>query len=223
MQDQYAATHPAKPGISLSFNLDWLSIAGGTANEKAALGCLRGGATPGAGPNFTCKSEMYAGEPDIWDFANQTMYEITTPNGAAFRKGKLGLELAQANAITAGFDCGGLTFDRGTWTPGSPLKIDNDLYITVINDSGVLIYTVIKDTTKELTAVLLATLALMMKKQMMGGPKGGGKLPVPARANTAYAVASLAAMGILLASGKAEAKIGPGEEEPLAQLCKMLT
>jgi outer membrane protein OmpA-like peptidoglycan-associated protein len=149
LQTQYAATHPAKPSISLSFNLDWLYIAGGTANEKAALACLRGSATPGAGPNFTGKSGMFAGEPDIWDFANQTMYEITTRSGAAFRRAKLGREIAQANAITAGFDCGGLLFDRGTWAPPTPLRLDDGLYITTINDSGVLIYTVIKDTSEE--------------------------------------------------------------------------
>ncbi len=36
------------------------------------------------------------------------------------------------------------------------------------------------------------------------------------------AIASLAAMAVLLASGKAEAKLGPGEEEPILQLFKMM-
>jgi hypothetical protein len=222
LQTYYAATHPAKPGISLSFNFDWLSIRGGTANEKAALGCLRGGATPGAGPNFTGKSGMSAGSPDIWDFANQTMYEITTSNGAAERIPKLGREIAQANAITEGFDCGGMRFDRGSWVPTTALQIDAGLYITVVNNQGVLIYTVIKDATAEVTAVFLATLAVLMKK-MMGGGQGGGQAPVPAPARTALAVGSLAAIAIMLAAGKAQAKVGPSEEEPLVQLFQSLS
>ncbi len=218
LQTHYAATHPAKPAISLSFNLDWLTIAGGTANEKAALRCLRG-VTPGSTPNFTGKSGMAAGEPDIWDFANQTMYEITTSNGAAFRKTKLGLEIAQANAVTSGFDCGGLTFDRGTWAPSGPLKIDNDLYITVINDSGVLIYSVIKDATKELSVLLLAMLLAAMSKMKTGSGAAGA---TAGKAVPVYAVASLAAMAIMLGSGKAEAKAGPSDEEPLVTLFKSL-
>lgn len=113
LQTHYAATHDAQPGISLSFNRDWTVIAGGSANEKAALACLRGRETGGGTPDFTGASGMYAGEPDIWDFRNQTMYEITTRNGAAERVTKLSREISQANAITAPFDCGGLLFDRG--------------------------------------------------------------------------------------------------------------
>jgi hypothetical protein len=218
LQRHYAATHKAKTGISLSFNLDWLHISGGTANEKLALQCLRGGSIPGAGPAFTGKSGMFAGEPDIWDFMNQTMYEITTFKGAPERFRKLGLEIAQANAITTNLDCGGLSFDRGTWAPSGPLKIGTDLWITVINASGVLIYTLWKDAAKELSVVLTATLAAILKKGGAGGvARAAGRRAIPV-----YAAASLAAIAIMLASGKAEAKIGPGEEEPLIQLFRTL-
>ena len=142
------------------------------------------------------------------------MYEITTESGRAFRVGKLAAELALANYLTAPAECGGLLFTPGDWVPpGSCYWIGGDLFISVRNDQGVLVYRVYKDISKELAlAAALAALAAAIKK--FGGAGGlrvlGAK--VGGRAVPAYAVASLAAGIILLASGKAEAKLGPGGE-----------
>ena len=218
MQETYAETHPASvPGVSLGFNRDWIGLAGGTPAQREALACLR--------PNFTAKSGMFAGEPDIWDFNNTTMYEITTESGRAFRVGKLAAELALANYLTAPAECGGLLFTPGDWVPpGSCYWIGGDLFISVRNDQGVLVYRVYKDISKELAlAAALAALAAAVKK--FGGAGGlrvlGAK--VGGRAVPAYAVASLAAGIILLASGKAEAKLGPSGEEPIAQLFQAMS
>jgi hypothetical protein len=213
IQDLYAGSHPAKRGVSLSFNKDWLNLTG-VGKEKLALGCLRGEETPGAGPNFTAKSGMYAGEPDIWDFRNQTMYEITTRSGAAFRVGKLAAELALANKICGPARCGGLLFDAGTWVPPSGcFAIGLDMYFTAVNDRGVIIYDLKLDPKDALLATALAIAAATMRKSLLNAGKLAGRKLIPA-----YAVASLAAMAALLVSGRAEAKLGPGEGEPLAQL-----
>ena len=224
IQTMYASSHPAKPGISLSYNAEWLHLTGGSPNEKKALSCLRGEETPGAGPNFTAKGMMYAAAPDIWDFLNTTMYEITTLSGATFRIGKIGAQIALANQICGRADCGGLQFDRGTWAPSvGCYALGGDLYFKAYNDRGVIIYSMYKDATKELAlAAVLAAMAVALKSM---GPKAGaaaaGKA-IGGKLVPGYVIASLAACAVLLASGRAEAKLGPGDEEPLVSLFKEL-
>ena len=220
IQDLYANSHPAKPGISLSFNKDWVNLTGGSARQKLALGCLRGEETPGAGPNFTAKHGMHAGEPDIWDFSSQTMYEITTQSGAPFRIGKLAAEVTLANKICASADCGSLMFSAGDWVPPSGcFSVGPDMYMkAAVNKSGVIVYSLFLDPKNVALATALALSAAALRKTLRealkkGATKLGGKALGPA-----YAVASLTAMAILLASGRAEAKLGPGDDEPLAQL-----
>ncbi len=225
IQETYAATHPnSKPGVSLGFNKGWMTLKGKDAAERQALNCLRGGDTKGAGPNFTAKSGMYAGEPDLWDFANRTMYEITTASGLAFRVGKLASEIKLANDIAGTIDCGNMMFGTGNWTPPGPCyNIRPDLYMTVMNDSGVLVYQIYKESSKELTlAVLLALMAATLKKGAGGAGAKAAAGAAGKRLAPAYAIASLTAAVVLLASGRAEAKLGPGSEEPIAQLFEAL-
>ncbi|HEV7661598.1 MAG TPA: DUF4157 domain-containing protein [Allosphingosinicella sp.] len=226
IQTLYASSHPAKPGVSLSYNAEWQHLTGARKQEKMALACLRGVGIPepgtrGAGPNMTAKSGMYAAAPDIWDFLQQTMYEITTPSGATFRVNKLGAQLKLANALCGPAECGGLQFDRGPWTPGAGcFNLGADLFFTARNVQGVIVYNMFKDATKELlTAALLAAIAVALKNM----PKAGGKAALAGakRLVPAYAIGSLIVMAGLLASGKAEAKAGPGEE-PLETLIKAL-
>jgi hypothetical protein len=227
IQNLYDQSHPAKRGVSLSFNVDWLHLSGGSLQEKLALGCLRAEETPGAGPNFTAKSGMYAAAPDIWDFRNQTMYEITTKSGAPERIAKLAFETGLASNICGPANCGGLQFSAGTWVPPSGcFALGGDLYFTANNTQGVIVYNLLRDAAKELAlATLLALMAASMKQL---GPKAGAEVAGKAvagkalgKAVPAYAVASLAATVVLLASGRAEAKPGPGEE-PLVTLFKAL-
>ncbi|SET75112.1 protein of unknown function [Geodermatophilus poikilotrophus] len=206
VQETYEATHPAsRRGVSLGFNLDWVYLRGGSPAEQDALRCLRG--------NFTAKSGMYQGEPDIWDFRNATMYEITTASGASFRIGKLAAEIALANKLTGPAECGGLMFAPGTWIPPGPCyAIGGDLYISVVNTAGVLVYAVMRDATKEAAlAAMLAALGVIAKGTGTVAKGAGKKVPV-------YAAASLVAAVVLLGSGRATAQLGPGTEEPLVQL-----
>jgi hypothetical protein len=219
IQTLYADTHPnSRRGISLSFNADWQHLTGGDSREKKALGCLRAEDKPGAGPDFTARGGAKGGEPDIWDFANRTMYEITTLSGSAYRIRKLGFEIDLANQLCGSADCGGLQFDRGTWTPSGCFALGADLYFSVVNDQGVIIYDIVKDTSKEVaTLVALALAAALLKKF---GPKAGAMLAP--KAVPAYAAASALAAVVLLASGKAEAKLGPGDKEPIVMLLESL-
>lgn len=214
IQDKYVETHP---GNTISRNREWLWLNGRSPVEKQALRCLKN-------EGFTGKSGMFAGEPDLWDFTNATMYEITTPSGTLQRVGKLDAEIKLANKITSKMDCGGMSFDAGRWAPAAPCYwMGGDLYMQVFNVDGVLVYHALKDATKEaLLASLLATLAAAAKSgmlQRLGGAlaqKLGGRL-VPG-----YAVASAVAAILLISAGRAEAKIGFGGDEPLIALFKAL-
>lgn len=133
IQAKYRQTHPVN---TVSSNKEYLFLTGRTGRERDALDCLRS--------DFTAKSGTHPGEPDIWDFTNNTMYEVTTKNGAAFRKGKLAAEIALANKVAGTEECGGQFYDPGTWMPTGPclsLGLDSGEFMTVTNDSGVLIYT----------------------------------------------------------------------------------
>ncbi|HTA23112.1 MAG TPA: DUF4157 domain-containing protein [Terriglobales bacterium] len=227
LQEQYAATHPnAKQSISLGFNVGWMALTGKDLPERQALTCLKGGTTAKSGPHFTAKHGMYAGQPDIWDFANRTMYEVTTAGQAVFKSGstgKLGAQIDLANAITGVPECGGLMFSPGDWVPPVPCSLlPSGLYIKTVNTNGVLVYTVLKDGTKEVAlATFLAMMAAMAKKG--GGAAGRQLATAPAKAaGPAYAVATLVAAAVLLGSGRAEAKLGPGDEEPIVQMFKAL-
>jgi Domain of unknown function (DUF4157) len=213
ISDLYKESHPNN---TVSYQKDWLYIKGKTANENLALNCLRGGETKKAGPNFTGKSGMVAGEPDIWDFTNTTMYEITTVSGSLERIIKLGNEITQANAITSVADCGGLSFDRGTWSPPGPCyKMSSGLYLQVSNANGVLVYLILRDASKELVAATALALAAALLKN---SKKGAVKKFAPG-----YAYASAAAAIILLASGKAEAKINFEGNDPILQLFESMS
>ena len=92
---------------------------------------------------------MYAAQPDLWDFANRTMYEITTAGQAGFKSGntgKLAAQIKLANDITGVAECGGLMFSPGGWAPSpSPCcLLPSGLYISTVNVGGVLVYTPLK-------------------------------------------------------------------------------
>jgi hypothetical protein len=208
----YRAAHP---GNTVSAGREWVGLLGRDPAERQALKCLQGGATP----NFTGPSGMYAGQPDLWDFTDRSMFEITTPSGVAERVTRLGLELGLANAITSTMDCGGTSYFGGAWAPpASCYFMGGNQYMSVVNSGGLLVYQVVADETKEAElAALLALLAVAAKSSVKTGAATVGKKLIPA-----YAVASLVATVALLASGKAEAKIGPGAEEPIVQLFKAM-
>ena len=214
VQNTYRSTHPSN---TISFNKDWVTMSSTRPREGLALKCVQA-------KGFTGKSGMFAGEPDIWDFSSQTMYEITTASGAAFRIGKLAAEVKLANDLTGTADCGGMMWAPGDWVPpGDCYYMGGDVYIKVVNNAGVLTYAVLKDATKE--AALAALLALLAAGAKSGMFQGMGKAlvgKIGGKALPGYAIASLVATIILVGSGKAEAKPGPGGGEPLLELFKSM-
>lgn len=214
IQDKYIEEHP---GNTISRNKEWTTLTGKTPAEKQALTCLRK-------EGFTAKSGMAPGEPDLWDFTNQTMYEITTPSGAAFRVGKLAAEIKLANDIASKADCGGTTYGAGTWSPRAACyNMGGDLYMWVYNANGVLVYHALKDASKEVAAAaLLATLAALAKSGHLQRMGGALVKKLAGRALPGYAAASAIAAIVLIASGRAEAKVGFGGVDPLVALFKSL-
>ena len=174
---------------------------------------------------------MYAAQPDLWDFAIRTMYEMTTAGQAGFKSGNTGKLAAQvklANDITGVAECGGLMFSPGGWaliaisllpSPERPLYLNCQcgwcfgLHATQRHDERV-------------GAGDAAGAAGCHSREGRGpaaaravagaAAKGAGKVA------SVYAIASLVAGVILVSSGKAEAKAGPGTEEPIVQLFQAL-
>lgn len=139
IQSKYKESHG---GNTIGVNKEWLTLVGRDPAERQALECLR--------RNFTAKSGMSPGEPDLWDFSNRTMYEITTRSGAAFRKGKLQAEIALANSLTGTAECGGTLYSPGDWAPPGPcLYIGEGLWAHVVNEGGVLVYTALRQGRKK--------------------------------------------------------------------------
>jgi peptidoglycan hydrolase-like protein with peptidoglycan-binding domain len=140
IQAHYRSEHS---GSTVSSNKDYVFLTGRDPREKDALNCMR--------KHFTAKSGTHPGEPDIWDFTNNTMYEVTTKNGAAFRKPKLVAELVLANKIAADRECGGQFYGPGNWAPAGPCISlgGTGAFMSVRNEAGVLIYTPFRPKKKE--------------------------------------------------------------------------
>jgi len=213
VQDLYGESHS---GNLIGYNKGWTSLTP-TGVGGPALKCIQQ-------KWFTGPSGMYAGEPDIWDFTNNTMYEITTPSGASFRIGKLGAEVKLATDLASTAECGGSSFDRGTWFPPGPCySLGGDFYIRVYNVNGVLIYDLMKEATKEAAlAAMMAMLAAGVKSGMFQSMGKGLLGAVGKKLLPGYAIASAVAALVLISSGRAEAKIGGGGGEPLVELFKAL-
>jgi hypothetical protein len=152
IQGKYKESHS---GNTIGVNRDWLTLVGRDPAERQALECLR--------RDFTAKSGMSAGEPDLWDFSSRTMYEITTRSGAAFRQGKLKAEIALANSLTGRAECGGTLYSPGNWVPPGPcLYIGDGLWAQVLNEGGVLVYTALRQGSKKKPVPDLGLLPLII-------------------------------------------------------------
>lgn len=147
IQQQYERANSSRRFANLSFNDDWRNMAGRPNRVAEALSCLKKEETPGSGPNFTARSGMFGGEPDIWDFENQTLYEITTRSGTPYRRMKVQWEATLANQICGPADCGGLSdFRPGTWQPPRAcFDLPGSLFLKILeNDQGVLVYEIVE-------------------------------------------------------------------------------
>jgi len=144
IQNLYADAHPeSRRFVSLSFNDDWRNLTGGPEEtERLCLGCVRNEDIPEGGPHFTARGGLHGGEPDIWDFHNQEIYEITTPWGEAERIERVAAEAIEASELCAPMNCGGLQFSTGRWSPlGDCYTLYGPLRLHVLrNNAGVIVY-----------------------------------------------------------------------------------
>ncbi len=202
----------------IGFNKDWLYFSGRRPPEQEDIDCFK--------PHFAGPSGMYPAEPDIFDFTATSILEITTVGESAAKTAKLAIEVGLANRLAqdTSLGCSGRLWSPGLWPPSPWYSLGGDLYMSAMNSAGVLIYTVYKDATKELAlAALMAALYAAMKKG--GGAMGGraGARAIGGRAlGPAYGAATLIAITVLLSTGKAHAQVGPGDQEPIAQMFQAL-
>jgi Domain of unknown function (DUF4157) len=207
LQEDYRRNHPV---AVIGFNKEWFYFTGRRPPEQLDIDCFK--------LHFVAKSGMRTAEPDIFDFTATSIMEITTPSGTPERVVRLGLEVGLANSLAkmTSYGCSGRTWFPGTWSPSPCYWLGGDLYLRAWNTGGILVYQIIKDVGKE--AVATAAMAALYKVMKSQGPKAAGRRFAPG-----YAVAALIATGVTLASGKAEAKAGPGGEDPIITMFKALS
>ena len=175
LQDDYRDEHI---GNVISFNKQWFTFTGRPKPEQEDIDCFK--------PHFVALSAMYPAEPDIFDFTETSMYEITTwkQQLKRWKRGKFDAQVHIANQLAKDthLGCSGRYWFSGAWTPSPCYWVGGDLYMRVANIKGILTYQMLQDVSKEtLTAALLAAIYKTLKD--------AGKLAPPAA--LAYAMYKL--------------------------------
>jgi hypothetical protein len=223
LQDHYQKRFPSH---TVGYNKDWVGKTGKNKHERRIINCLR--------PHFTAKgykpkeepeeefkpeeveregSRQRQAEPDIFDFTNLTIMEITTPNpkGLSYRIDKVAGEVRLANQLMGECGIGSPNlWQMGWWSPEpcyqvvgtgtftSPEGIivkSGKLFFRTWRVGGVLVYVPELDFTREAFAVAAATVAVSALKYGRGllSGLGSGLAPqvAPAGAGAGGAGAAL--------------------------------
>ena len=193
-------------------NRDWrfLQAPPGSA-EARDLDCFKS--------HLVAKSGMFLSMPDIIDFTRAEIYDVTTWGQERPHRIRLDADTGLATALAANPDCSGSgrVWVPGTWVPNPWYWLGGDLYMSVTNVRGLLLYDVVKDVTKELVTAAALAAILAAGKNMLG------KRLVTAAATKAPPVAvALAAVTILvLVTTDAELAWG-AEGDPIENLIKAI-
>jgi hypothetical protein len=231
LQEHYKA---ARPGNTIGFNKDWVGLRGKNAREQHAIDCLRDYYTgkgykpkPGEEDPFRPDKLEKQGslqrqaEPDIFDFTDMRIMEITTPNGVAYRTRKIAWEVGLATRLSE--EChveAPNQWSIGMWRPdpcyqivGAGQNLAGKLFFRTWMVNGILVYVPVVDVTREAVAAATAAAAVALWKTMarFGTKKIPGAGPIVA----ATAVAAL----IMLANG-AEVSADPNEDSILEAFFK---
>ncbi|MGH7496701.1 MAG: DUF4157 domain-containing protein [bacterium] len=229
LQDHYKK---AFPGHTIGFNKDWVGLTGKDQSEQATIDCFRSHYTAkGYKPKGTGQkpidpkdveqyekgieregSQQRQAEPDIFDFTDRTIMEITTPDGVPPRVRKIAQEVKLATDLAQGCHVDAPNqWSTGSWQPepcyqlvGAGASVAGKLFFRTWRMGGILIYVPVLDITREALAVATATVAVMLWKGL-----GGGAAARAALGRLAGPVLAVAAI-IAFARG---AKANPGGDD----------
>jgi hypothetical protein len=189
LQNQYKSTHP---GNVVGTNKDWTGLKAKPGSPEAAdIKCFSA--------NLVAKGSkknpgMFLAQPDIIDFTAATMYDVTTPGQVTGHKAYIKSQADLAGKLAGDAEnCSGRTYwSPGGWAPAPYYFMGEDKFIRTWNDGGVLVYSTLKDLSKEALLALLLAAAIGTIKQ------SGGKMAARAVTRNPYAAAALAAVVILV-------------------------
>lgn len=225
LQDKYREAHP---GNTIGNATSWVGLTGKNAHEQATIDFFRAhytgkGFKPKKDPQnqFPDKELEREGsgqrhaEPDIFDFTDQVILEITTPAGVPYRAQKIIWEVDLASKLMLESGIGG----KQLWMPGfwqpSPCYTmpgtGGKGYYRAWNQGGVLTYMPVSDVTNEAYLLAIAAAVAAAGKQMSKGPKGSGPPPAPVLSPglaTALLVLGAVALAILLLPEELVAAVG---------------
>lgn len=213
LQERYKDEHP---GNTIGFATSWVGLTGKTPHEEATIDFFRSHYT---GKGFKPKKDpqnqfpdneleregsgQRQAEPDIFDFTDQVILEITTPAGVPYRAQKIVWEVDEATKLMMESGIGGKQlWAPGFWQPrpcytmpGSNAKG----YYRAWNQGGVLTYLPVSDVTNEAYLAAIAAAVAAAGKAMSKGNKGSGPPPVASPAPVAaYALLIVAAVALAI-------------------------
>lgn len=233
LQQQYQRSHPSN---TVGFNKHWTGLAGKNQHERDTIDCLR--------PHYTAKgyesddvrrrraqargrrsvdipeerqgAAQPQAEPDIFDFTDLTIMEITTPNGLAYRGMKVIWEADEATGLMTGCSVGAPNqWTPGSWEPqpcyqvvGVGQNLAGKLFFRVWRVGGVLVYMPVADVTREAFALAAAAAMAAAAAKAAGGGAGAAGAEATTGARTSFEIskAMFAVLAGIVALGAAIAR-----------------
>ena len=225
LQDKYREAHR---GNTIGNATSWVGLTGKNPHEQATIDFFRSHYT---GKGFKPKkdpqsqfpeneleregSRQRQAEPDIFDFTDQVILEITTPAGVPYRAQKIVWEVDLANELMLESGIGGKQlWMPGFWQPSACYTMPGSAgkgYYRAWNQGGVLTYMPVSDVTNEAYLAAIAAAVAAAGKQMSKGTKGSGPPPAPVLTPglaTALLVVGAVALAILLLPEELVAAVG---------------
>lgn len=225
LQDKYKEAHP---GNTVGTATSWVGLTGKNPHEQATIDFFRShytgkGFKPKKDPQNQFPDEQLEregsgqrqAEPDIFDFTDQVILEITTPAGVPYRAQKIIWEVDLATKLMFESGIGGnQLWMPGFWQPAPCYTMPGSSgkgYYRAWNQGGVLTYMPVSDVTNEAYLAAIAAAVAAAGKQMSKGNKGSGPPPVPVLSPgmaTALLVVGAVALAILLLPEELAAAVG---------------
>jgi hypothetical protein len=207
LQDNYKKSFPRS---TVGFNKNWVGLTGKDPKEQATIDCFRShytakGFKPRGKRDIPVERQGSAqpqAEPDIFDFTDKKIMEITTPNGLPWRTKKIAWEVDLATELMHECHIGAPNqWATGFWEPepcyqiiGAGPSLAGKLFFRTWRVGGVLVYMPVMDITREAVTAAVAAAAAKAASRLKPGPRGALEISK----TTAAIIAGIAAFGLLI-------------------------